>query len=313
MRMWAVLMTVCAGFAQELPVVEVVEYQPLAAQVVRVLDTLDMLGESLPQAADVRRLAGGAADPKHAVIEMQKILDRYCLVGVHINPESRVKVEQGPARPELVEQGWRTYLVKVRNEAGVTAVLAASSPNMGRLAGTPEGQVGRRFLDLQMFNKQPMRERLSGLEVEYRILQLYSRDKGKREAKLAFDVGQGTQDLGFRNEIDILFTARPATTVKLRVLDFDDRPTTATFLVRDTLGRVYPSQAKRLAPDFAFQPQVYRADGEALALPPGDYTVEYTRGPEYRKKTQRIHVEEKPMEIAFRLERWIDPAKMGWY
>ncbi len=302
--------------ADELPIVSDVEYQPLAAQVVRVLDALDMLGEALPAAetSELRRLAGGVPDTKQAVEQMQKILDRHCLAGVHINPESRVKVEQGPAKPELVEQGWRTFLVKVRNEAGVTAVLAAESPNAGRLAGSPEGLVGRRFLDIQMFNKQPLRPQLSGLEVEYRILQLYSRDRGKREAKLAFDVGQGTQDLGFRNEIDILFVARPATAVKLRVLDSDDRPTTATFLVRDSFGRVYPSQAKRLAPDFAFHPQIYRADGESVLLPPGDYTVEYTRGPEYRRKTQRLRVtEDKPMELAFRLERWIDPARLGWY
>jgi hypothetical protein len=192
-------------------------------------------------------------------------------------------------------------------------VLAAESPNAGRLAGTPEGLVNRRFLDLQMFNKQPMRERLSGLEVEYRILQLFSRDAGKREAKLSFNVGQGTQDLGFRNDIDILFTSRPATKVTLRVFDSDDKPTTGSFLIRDTASRVYPSQAKRLAPDLAFQPQIYRADGESVALPPGDYTVEYTRGPEYRKKQQKVHVASEPLTLTFRLERWIDPAKLGWY
>ena len=38
---------------------------------------------------------------------------------------------------------------------------------------------------------------------------------------------------------------------------------------------------RRLAPDFGFHPQVYRADGETIALQPGKYTVSYTRGPEY--------------------------------
>ncbi|MBI3666186.1 MAG: CehA/McbA family metallohydrolase, partial [Acidobacteria bacterium] len=302
-------------WADELPIVAGVEYQPLAAQVARVLDALDMLGEPLPaaEAAELRRLARGLPDPKQAVEGMQKILDRHCLLGVDINPESRVKVQQGPARPELMEHGWRTFLLKVQNQAGVTAALAVESPNAGALAGSEAGAVPRRFLEIQVFTKQPLRPRLSGLEVEYRILQLYSRDSGKREAKLSVDVGQGTQDLGFRNEVDILFSAKPATKVTLRVLDFNDQPTTASFLIRDGLGRVYPSQAKRLAPDFAFQPQVYRGDGEALLLPPGDYTVEYTRGPEYHKKVQQLHVEDRPMEVAFRLERWIDPAKMGWY
>jgi hypothetical protein len=294
-------------WAEELPVVSNVELQPLAAQAERVADALEMTGEPLPP-AERRDLKSAKT-----AAEIQKILDRHCLAGININPESRVKVQEGPARAELMEQGWRSFLVKVQNEAGVTAVLVAESPNAGKLAGTPEGLVGRRWLDLQMFNKQPMRERLSGLEVEYRILQLYARDTGKREAKLSFNVGQGTQDLGFRNDIDILFTVRPATKVTLRVLDFDDKPTTGSFLIRDTAGRVYPSQAKRLAPDLAFQPQVYRANGESVALPPGDYTIEYTRGPEYRKKQQHVKVASEPLTLTFHLDRWIDPAKMGWY
>ena len=53
-----------------------------------------------------------------------------------------------------------------------------------------------------------------------------------------------------------------------RVLDWNDKPTTGSFLIRDERQRVYPSQTKRLAPDFFFQPQVYRADGESVALPP---------------------------------------------
>ena len=71
-------------------------------------------------------------------------------------------------------------------------------------------------------------------------------------------------------------------TAEYRVLDSDDRPTTGSFLIRDQRQRVFPSQTKRLAPDFFFHPQVYRADGEGVHLPPGEYTIEYSRGPEYR-------------------------------
>src|SRR5438034_7456414 len=271
-----------SAWADELPTVKV-EYQPFAADAVRVLDALDEVGNPLPpaDARHLRALAVGAADPARAVAEMQLILDRYCLLGVEINPESRVKVMEGPARPELIEQGWRVFLVKVVNQAGVTAVLRATSPNAGELAGASAEQVPAKFLDIWMFDRQPMRPRLSGLEAEYRILALFSRDAGKREAKLAFDVGQGTQDLGFRNELDVLFAARPATRVTLRVRDTDGRPATASFTIQDSLGLVYPSQAKRLAPDFAFQPQIYRKDGELVLLPAGEYTFEVTRGPEY--------------------------------
>lgn len=312
---WAMVLSSTLLSAQQLPAVASVEHQPLAAQVTRLLEAMDFLGEPLPaeETTELKRLIGAPQDRRQAVVDIQKILDGHCLAGIEINPESRVKVQEGPAKPELVEQGWRTFLVKVNNQAGITPVLVAESPNAGVLAGSDAGVVSRRWLDIRMFDKQPMRPRLSGLEVEYRLLQLFSRDAGKREARLEFNVGQGTQDLGFRSQIDLLFTARPATKVTLRVFDSDDRPTTASFLVHDAENRVYPSQAKRLAPDLAFQPQVYRGDRDFLLLPPGDYTVEYTRGPEYRKKSRKIHVGAEPMEVAFRLERWIDPAKIGWY
>ena len=302
MRLFCLTWLVCGvALAQQLPVVTPVDHQPLAAQVSRLLEALQFLGEPLPadETAELKRLAGAPADRVAAVADIQKILDRHCLVGIEINPESRVKVQEGPAKPELVEQGWRTFLVKVNNQAGITPVLVADSPNAGMLAGSEPYAVNRRWLDIRMFDKQPMRPRLSGLEVEYRILQLFSRDAGKREARLEFNVGQGTQDLGFRSQVDLLFQAKPATKVTLRVFDSDDQPTTASFLVRDTADRVYPSQAKRLAPDLAFQPQVYRANGDLLLLPPGDYTIEYTRGPEYRKKITEVHVGGEPMELGF--------------
>src|SRR5260370_15724456 len=198
--------------------------QMLAGQLSRLLEAIQFRGEPLP-AEETAQLKQPGTTPA----EIQKILDRHCLVGVEINPESRVKVQEGPAKAELIEQGWRTFLVKVMNQAGITPVLAADSPNAGMLAGSEEWKVSRRWLDIRMFDKQPLRPPLSGLEVEYRILQLYSRDAGKREARLEFNVGQGTQDLGFRSQVDLLFTAKAATKVTLRVFDSDDRPTTASF------------------------------------------------------------------------------------
>ena len=77
-----------------------------------------------------------------------------------------------------------------------------------------------------MQDSQPLVSTLSGLACEYRILQLYARDAGLREAKLMFDVGQGTQDLGFRNEIDVLFDVQLAHEVTLHVTDENGAPTT---------------------------------------------------------------------------------------
>ncbi|MGH9937687.1 MAG: CehA/McbA family metallohydrolase, partial [Blastocatellia bacterium] len=317
--------------AQQTPKVEQVELQPLTAQVSRLIEAMDYLGAPIKQ-ADKATLekASNETDAVKARRSVQDTLDKYCLFDIHINPESRVRVTQGAARPVLVEKGWSAFLVKIRNEAGVTAQLKAESPNALPVYATsrrdprPPQRVTRRdvmdrWLDLAMFDKPPLKPTLSGLELEYRIIQLYSRDAGKREAKISFNVGQGTQDIGFRNDADILFNCRPTADVTLRVFDEHGKPTTASFIIRDAQDRTYPPRFKRLAPDFDFHPQVYRSDGERIKLPAGDYTVEYTRGPEYIVKRQSISVSpgkitvDKSQTFTFKLERWIDVANLGWY
>ncbi|MBI1928488.1 hypothetical protein HYR99_30130, partial [Candidatus Poribacteria bacterium] len=122
------------GLAEKLDAVINVEFQPLAAAAQRLIEALDYLGAPL-DAGDRITLEKAlvSMDHKQATTDLQKALDPYCLVGVNINPESRVKVKEGPAKKELMQQGWRTFLVKVHNEAGVTAPLAAESPNAAAL------------------------------------------------------------------------------------------------------------------------------------------------------------------------------------
>ena len=314
--------------AADFPAVDEVEWQPLAAQLKRVADALNFQGAPLTpedEKALVALLAKGGDD---AVEQSQKILDPYCLIGIHINPESRVKVAAGPAKPILVEQGWRTFLVKVHNEAGVTAELRATSPQAQSLFSggwfsnpsdkefrePPTDAANRdRWIDLQMFNSQPLRRDLSGLPLEYRVMQVFSRDAGQREAKFMFNVGQGSQDIGFRNEVDILFTAQAAPGVKFRVKDENGNPTTAAFLISDAQGRVYPARAKRLAPDFGFHPQVYRADGESVRLPAGSYKIEFSRGPESLVEVRDVQIGAGTKELSFQVKRWIDPSLIGWW
>ncbi|HKE03846.1 MAG TPA: hypothetical protein VKE91_07295, partial [Blastocatellia bacterium] len=193
-----------------------VDLQPLTAQVGRLIEAMDYLGAPIKQTdREALEKAGNETDAAKARRTIQDTLDKYCLFDIHINPESRVRVTQGAAAPELVEKGWGAFLVKVRNEAGVTAQLKAESPNALPVYATSRGNprppqqvteldVTDRWLDLAMFNKPPLKPTLSGLELEYRVIQLYSRDAGKREAKISFNVGQGTQDIGFRNDVDVL-------------------------------------------------------------------------------------------------------------
>lgn len=307
------------------PVSEV-EAQPLISQVKRVAEALEFLGSPLSAEEGAALKQAYDLPPAEAVLAIQKALAPRVLVAVHINPESRVKVARGPAKAELMQQGWRIFLARVHNEPGVTAELKVESPNAAplykRSTGSPEpevtvppSEVGNRWTDLQVFKSQPLAKDLSGLHLEYRILEIYSRDAGKREAKIGFNVGQGTQDIGFRNETSILFNCLPSVEVVLDVRDADGSPAMASFLIRDNRGRVYPSMTRRLAPDFFFHPQIYRSTGETVHLPPGNYEVEFTRGPEYVANRRRIEVPAgaKSHRETFQLQRWIHLRQLGWF
>lgn len=292
-----------------------VEGQPLAANASRLLDALQFLGAPLPEKTTAAvRAAAKARDAK----AVQALLDPHVLLAVTLNPESRVKAARGPADPVLQQGGFTPVLVKVVNESTVTKALRLSSPQAGPIfSGGAAGKAKAdkaRFLQVEMFTKAPMTSTLSGLKAEYALALIYSHEAGRREATLAFDVGQGTQDLGFRGEVAVLFTVRPAIPVKLSVLDVDGTPTVGRFTFRDKAGRVYPSRANRLAPDFFFQDQVYRPDGGTVLLPPGEYVMSFGRGPEYRQLQRPITVPEKgEAKIAVKLARWTNASEFGFY
>jgi hypothetical protein len=303
-----------------------VSLQPFAQQIRQVETSLAYLGQPLTQKdQDAINQSIANHDEAAAVAELEQILDKYVLVIVDLNPESRVKVQPGSAKPILVEAGTRIFLVKVLNKAGVTARLQVQSENALPVYlqsdNSPEPQkrvapddVRNRWIGLELYDKDPMSERLSGLPLEYRVLQIFSRDKGQRSAKIGFDVGQGTQDIGFRNEITAYFNALPARPLRLLVRDENATPSTASFIVHDEIGRLYPNPSKRLAPDLFFQPQVYRANGESIQVPEGKYTVVASMGPEYHDQAKQIEVTATgDNELSFSMKRWIDPSKFHWY
>lgn len=315
-----------AGHVHTMSDLPSVPLQPLAQQVRRLEDALNYLGQPLPdKARDAINAAIANDQEQTAVREIQRALDPFVIATVSINAESRVKVERGPADASLVQGGSRFFLVKVINSANVTSPLVASSPNSGRVyipsTGNPapkmvltQADVRDRWAEISIYNRPPMEKSLSGLGVEYQILEVYSRDAGQRSADISFNAGQGTQDIGFRNDILVLFRAEPSHQIKLHITDEGGHPTIASLTIRDRWNRLYPNPSKRLAPDFFFQPQIYRADGESIDLPPGYYTIKTTGGPEFRAHTKEFAVDSKgPDSLSFQLDRWIDPSKFGWY
>ena len=309
-----------------------VDGQPLAANLERLDQALEYLGAPLP--AELRTALKRAGQARDAAA-LQKLLDPRVLIVVHVNPEARVRLVRGPANADLQQAGYTPVLVKVVNESGSTGRLNIGSPQAGPVyAGMSELSGNRmqqqqlrqnenidrrtdRFLDLEMFTAAPMTAMLSGLQVEYAIALVYSSEAGRREATIAFDLGQGTQDLGFRAEIPVLFTVRPAIAVKLHVLDHDGTPTVGRFQFVDQNGHVFPPQVKRVAPDLFFQKQIYRGEGEEVLLPPGTLTMFYGRGPEYRWLKREVtipgHATGQRPEIEVRLQRWIDPSAHGFF
>ena len=303
------------------------DIQPLLAQVHRLVEAMRYLGEPFPDAevAALTSVANAGNEPA-ILAAVGRLLDGRSLADIRINPEGRISITRGGADARLVEQGWRAFLVKVRNEAGVTGRLVLESPqarpvyrpgtgnSMAPVSVTP-ADVLDRWLALEMFDDKPMEPQLSGLELEYRIVALYSRDRGRREAQLGATVGTGSEDIGFRNRVAVTFRVDPSHEVTLRVHDEHGRPSVASLLVEDHVGRVYPARTKRLAPDFFFQKQVYRGDGGTVRLPAGEYTFTCGRGPEYVSEQRSVHVPagQPAAPIEFRLSRWIDPASLGWY
>jgi hypothetical protein len=310
-----------------------VEGQPLAANIRRVIEALDHAGA--PLAAELKAGLGRAGQARDAAA-LQRLIDPHVLLAVHVNPEARVKASRGPAPARLQQAGYTPVLVKIVNESGGTQRLRIGSPQAGPVyAGMsalsaermqqPHLRVNQnverrtdRFLDLEMMTAPPMTPNLSGLDVEYAVALIYSSEAGRREGTITFDVGEGTQDLGFRAEVPVLFDVRPAVAVTLRVRDHDGTPTTGRFQFVDRQGHVFPPQVKRLAPDLFFQKHIYRADGETVLLPPGELVMAFGRGPEYRWKEQAVVVPApgasgRAPEIAVVLERWIHPALLGFF
>jgi len=298
--------------AQKLPPAIEVEGQPLGANVTRLLQALDFLGAPLPKDKTESLLA--AAKERDAK-QLQQLLDPQVLAVLSISAEARVKAARGPAVPFLQQGGFTPVLLKIVNEGSVTKPLRISSPQAGPIfsggrAGNVPVEKGR-FLDVEMFTSQPLTANLSGLKVEYVLALIYSSEAGKREATLSFAVGQ---DTALRGEVPLSFEIRPAVAVKLRVLDEEGQPTVGRFTFKDKAGHVFPAQAKRLAPDFFFQQQIYRADGGTVLLPPGELTMTYGRGPEYHQRERQVTLPSKgDATIEVKLERWINAMKHGFY
>jgi hypothetical protein len=440
------------------PMVERVEAQPLGAQVQRLKEALKFIGSPLA-AKSAEAIDASAVDDEKLTKNVQEALDPLCVAAVSLGKDGSVRAVARGGKQQLVEHGWRAYLVKVVNEAGTTGSLSIQSPNARPVPGGPPEEMKKRWLDLTMYDARPMTPRLSGLKLEYRIVQIFSRDAGVLQALISFDVagwtdrptqpaaqhGEGslikewrfqsntddwhaasqcrielkdgalvvsatgnrpqirtfvyfgapprgdyllkfrasaevggdaalawmagrgarfddTHTAAFRMEagspreytvefaseggplglrvalpaeekqaafdwirlsfadpagpsnstLALSFVTQQSTQVTFDVRDEKGKKTIAAFVIEDEQGRQYPAQSKRVAPDFFFQPQVYRAAGETIHLPSGVYKITCSRGPESIPETKTLEVKTQPVTLAYHVQRWVDPYAKGW-
>lgn len=204
------LLVPAAALAQPaLPIANPVDLPRLRGHVRDLLKALDGLGA--PLSADAVKELKPLLEPQaeeeapEVSLQIQRALDRHCLAGVTINPQSRVKVARGPRAAELRRDREVVLLFKVNNDAGVTQPLAITGP---QVRSAKDDKEGGKWLEVIVHREKPLARGLGGNAVEYVVVRFTAREAGKREATLKLDVGQGTQDLGFRAELPILFTVK---------------------------------------------------------------------------------------------------------
>lgn len=157
------------------------------------------LGSALAdRVANARRLPNNA----NRSVAVQGALDQATQLEVEINPESRVTVAPGEAACTLLEKEWNYRLIKVVNLARVTAPLRVSSPQSHDHSAASSRDS---WFHLELYGGDDAVAPLAGAKVEYRVMRFRPSEAGKRAAVIAVDVGQGTADIGFRNDVLLTF------------------------------------------------------------------------------------------------------------
>jgi hypothetical protein len=153
---------------------------------------LESVKQPLPEAVRKVIAAGKASDVEAA-------LEPHVFLATTINPEGRVKIARGAADAALKAGRPMYAIVKVENQSGGQQKLTAH----GTYAGSAESPFDVRFETVGKITPE-----LVGRLTEYRLLRISCSTTGKRELTIGFDAGQGTQDLGFRGVVPVLFEVK---------------------------------------------------------------------------------------------------------
>ena len=202
-----------------LPIVDRVSREHLQEQAMRVVEALELLGTPIKSQDRQKIITAAELSDEEAIKLIQTVLDSYCLVGVYIDEEAWLKVIPAQAsfkdRP-LTQYKWQTFLVKVHNRGYVRTPLEISSPQFftpEEIVTAASAEAGDasdpdnwyRWASVKQFNDPPMQKPLSGERLDYRIIQVYSRDSGVRAADIKVNLGGGQVARGHYADVSLLF------------------------------------------------------------------------------------------------------------
>lgn len=179
--------------ADEFPSVESIPVQPTLAHVHRLVEAMEVLGVpfSKTEIGELEQLKE-ESNANAIAKRIQQILDPKCLLAVSIPESGAPSVKIADGNHDLTEQGWQTFLIKVVNPHENTRRLLIESPNARPLPHAPASEVESRWMQMSAFEGQPLKANLSGIPLEYRVLQIYSRDAGEKTALIEFAVSNKT-------------------------------------------------------------------------------------------------------------------------
>lgn len=262
--------------------------QPLLASAARAVRALEDIGDPLPAdvISQVFKLETSSLSDAGLRRELDALLQPFVLVDARIDEHGLTTCAPGAAPPRLVQHGWRSFLVRVANPHRIQAVLLGLTRGVFGLIDhkshsartvLPDSLTSvPRIKDTWLEAKLAAPGELSGLEVEYTVISLYSREGGTRSGALSLYAAdeQNHESLsrtpeqvaGFRTSFEAReygasfeFDCAPSREIRFDVREPDGRSCMAAVTVRDTQGRFYPSKGMRLAPDMFFHEHVYRA------------------------------------------------------
>ena len=116
--------------SEDFPTVNRVETPPLLKSIRRLMEAMSYIGSPLPDSAVTPLEQISLTDDAQTVtMKVQALLDPLCIAGVSVTENGAPLVARGEADALLMEQGRRTFLVKVVNQPGRTQRLVIDSPN----------------------------------------------------------------------------------------------------------------------------------------------------------------------------------------